>query len=288
MRGYAAPEVEGCYWRARELCRRTGEDVRLLPVLYGLWVNAFVRARHARVLELGLELRELAERLDPGALIVAERAVGWPLVCMGRFAEAREYLDRIPGLHQPADQRALRFLSGQDPAVAGRASGAGALGGCGEPEAADVRARAAIDLARGTEHPLTLTYALGAGALLGALLGDARTARARAVEAIAVTDEYGLPLWRAWSMYALGWARFAEGDAERGAATLRDALAGARGTGAALFEPFALTVLAEAESAAGRDDEALRSLAEADDAARRSGELFWQPQTQRALEKLLA
>ena len=288
VRGYAAPEVEGCYWRARELCRRTGEDVRLLPVLYGLWVNAFVRARHARVLELGVELRELAERLDPGALIVAERAVGWPLVCMGRFAEAREHLDRIPGLHQPADQRGLRFLYGQDPAVAGLATGAWALWGCGEPEAADVRARAAIDLARGTEHPLTLTYALGAGALLGALVGDARTARARAVEAIAVTDEYGLPLWRAWSMYALGWAQLAEGDAARGAATLRDALAGARGTGAALFEPFALTVLAEAESAAGREDEALRCLAEADDAARRSGELFWQPQWQRAHEKLLA
>jgi hypothetical protein len=34
-------------------------------VLHGLWVNAFVRARHERAHELDLELRELAERRDP-------------------------------------------------------------------------------------------------------------------------------------------------------------------------------------------------------------------------------
>ena len=132
VRGYASLEVAECYARARELCRRIGDDARLLPVLYGLWVNAFVRARHERVLELGVELRELAERRDPGVLIVAERAVGWPLFCMGRFAEAREYLDRIPELHERAGGRPLHLLYGQDPAAAGLATGAWALWGCGD------------------------------------------------------------------------------------------------------------------------------------------------------------
>ena len=288
VRGYASPEVEDCYMRARELCREFGDDARLLPVLYGLWVNAFVRARHERVLELGLELHELAARRDPAVLIVAERAVGWPLLCMGRFAEAREHLDRIPGLERSSDHRPLRFAYGQDPAVAGLATGAWALWGCGDDAAADARAEEAIALARGTDHPLTLCYALGAGAMLAAFRRDASAARTRAEEAVAVADEYRLPLWRAWSLYALGWVQRAAGEADRAVATLREALDAARATGAALFEPFALTELAEAEAAAGRVEEARRCLAAAQAAAERGGERFWQPQTRRASERLAA
>jgi predicted ATPase/DNA-binding SARP family transcriptional activator len=287
-RGYASPDVEHCYVRARDLCRLTGDDGRLLPVLYGLWVNSFVRARHPRVLELGLELRELAERRDPGVLIVAERAVGWPLVCMGRYAEAREHLDRVPALYRPAEQRPLRFRYGQDPGVAGLATGAWALWGCGEGEAADARAEEAIALARATEHPLSLTYALGTGALLGALRGDARTARSRAFEGIAVTERFGLPLWRAWCRYALGWAELTDGEPERAAETVRTGLAGARETGAELYEPFALTTLAEAEARAGRFDEALRCLDAADEAADAGRELFWQPRARQVRGELLA
>ncbi|HEY6692194.1 MAG TPA: BTAD domain-containing putative transcriptional regulator [Solirubrobacteraceae bacterium] len=288
VRGYASPEVEACYGRARELCRRTGDDARLLPVLYGLWVNAFVRARHERALAVGLELRELAERRDPGVLLVAERAVGWPLVCMGRFAEAREHLDRIPALQESADGRPLRYLYGQDPAVAGLATSAWALWGCGEGEAADARAEEAIALARRTEHPLTMAYALGTGALVAALQRDARAARVRAAEAVAVAGEYRLPLWRAWSLYALGWAELAEGDAEGAASTLRSALSAARATGAVLFEPFALTELAEAEARTGRVEEALGCLAAAEDVARQSGEVFWQLETGRVHDRLAA
>ncbi len=288
VRGYASPEVEDCYRRARELCRGFRDDARLLPVLYGLWVNAFVRARHERVLELGLELHELAARRDPAVLIVAERAVGWPLICMGRFVEAREHFDRIPALRRSTDHRPLRFAYGQDPAVAGLATGAWALWGCGDDAAADARAEKAIALARGTDHPLTLCYALGAGALLAAFRRDDLAARTRALEAVAVADEYRLPLWRAWSLYALGWAQRAAGEADRAAATLRAALDAARATGAALFEPFALTELAEAEAAAGRAENARGCLAAAEVAAERSGERFWQPHTREASARLAA
>jgi hypothetical protein len=288
VRGYASPEVEACYRRARELSAQAGDDARLLPVLYGLWVNAFVRARHEQVLALGLELRALAEQRDPRVLIVAERAVGWPLVCMGRFAEARRHLDRIPELQALGDLRPLRLLYGQDPAVAGLATGAWALWGSGEQEAAEARAGSAIALARPTGHPLSLAYALGSGALLAAFRGDAGTARGRAAEATAVADEYGLALWRAWSQMALGAAELLEGAPEAAAATLRDALSAARATGSALFEPFALTTLAEAELASGDAAAARRSIAAADAAARAGNELFWQPRTDRVRDRLRA
>ena len=36
-KGYAAPEVEKAYTRARELCQQVGETPQLFPVLWGLW-----------------------------------------------------------------------------------------------------------------------------------------------------------------------------------------------------------------------------------------------------------
>ena len=36
-KGYAAPEVERAYTRARELCQQIGETPQLFPVLWGLW-----------------------------------------------------------------------------------------------------------------------------------------------------------------------------------------------------------------------------------------------------------
>ena len=36
-KGFAAPEVEAAYTRARELCQQVGETPQLFPVLFGLW-----------------------------------------------------------------------------------------------------------------------------------------------------------------------------------------------------------------------------------------------------------
>src|SRR5262249_49370169 len=174
--GYASPDVEDCYVRARELYHHTNDDGQIVPMLYGLWVNAFMRARHEQALKLGRELHAVAARRDPNVQIVAERAISWPLVCLDRFAEAQKPLDRIVALHRPARQRPLRFLYKQDPAATGLATGAWALWGCGAGEEADARAEEAIALARAADHPLSLVYALGVAALLAALRGDAAAA----------------------------------------------------------------------------------------------------------------
>ena len=44
-KGWAAPEVEQAYTRARELCQQVGETPQLFPVLFGLWQFYLVRGR---------------------------------------------------------------------------------------------------------------------------------------------------------------------------------------------------------------------------------------------------
>jgi hypothetical protein len=65
-------------------------------------------------------------------------------------------------------------------------------------------------------------------------------------------------------------------------------LSAARATGSVLFEPFALTTLAEADLAAGDDAAARRSVAAVEDAARAGHEVFWQPHTDRLRDQLRA
>jgi len=50
-KGYAAPEVERAYTRARELCRQVGETPEIFPVLWGLWYVNRTRGNYPRARE---------------------------------------------------------------------------------------------------------------------------------------------------------------------------------------------------------------------------------------------
>src|SRR4029453_12339391 len=56
IKGYAAPDVERAYGRARELCRQLGYSQELASVLFGLFVYYVVVPSHQTSLELGDEM----------------------------------------------------------------------------------------------------------------------------------------------------------------------------------------------------------------------------------------
>ena len=68
-KGYAAPEVESAYTRARELCQQVGETPQLFPVLWGLWLFYFVRGELQTARELGEQLLSLAQSVQDPALL---------------------------------------------------------------------------------------------------------------------------------------------------------------------------------------------------------------------------
>jgi predicted ATPase len=61
-KGYAAPEVEHTYARARELCQQIGETPQLFPVLRGLWNFYLIRRELWTARELAEQLISLAQR----------------------------------------------------------------------------------------------------------------------------------------------------------------------------------------------------------------------------------
>ena len=93
-RGYAAPEVEQAYVRARALCSHIGLTPQLFPVLHGLYRIYHVRGDLIAAREVGEHLTELGQSLgDQTLLVEAHRALGVPLLWLGEVALARAKLE---------------------------------------------------------------------------------------------------------------------------------------------------------------------------------------------------
>ncbi|MFI5268974.1 MAG: AAA family ATPase, partial [Chloroflexota bacterium] len=100
IRGYAAPEVEACYQRARELCRELGDTPQLVPVLHGLWSYHIVRAQHTSAFTLGEQVHQLgAATNDDGLLLQGNMELGWLYFFQGELEQAREHLERVLALY---------------------------------------------------------------------------------------------------------------------------------------------------------------------------------------------
>lgn len=287
-RGYAAPETTQTYARARELCDELGDTAaHVLPVLYGLWNNELVAGRHNSALELAESFLELAERRADDAVVVARRAVAWPLLLRGELGRAREHLEEVVRRFDPARHERLLSVYGEDPGTAGRSALALALWLLGFDDRAKAIGSDGLARARSLGHPLSLVYTLFIDAVISQLRGDTRAAAERAEEACAVAGEYGIAVFEAWASAVRGWARAASHEHDEGVAQVERALAAARATGSAVLVPYLLTLLADARRQAGRAHEALDALDEALVAADWNGERFLEAETLRLRGELL-
>ena len=258
-KGYAATETGRAYARARELCAKVGETPQLFPVLFGQAVIHMQRAEHFAALDVSEELVRLAQRQeDPAPVLVGHRVVGASLFHLGRFAGARDNLERTLALYSPARDRALAFLWAHDQRVAALCWLSWTLCVMGYPDQALARSREALADARASGHLPTLAYALVWDSILWQLHRQHRAAQAASAELMSLATEQRFPLWQAAAMIVGGWAQAAAGDGEAGLALLRRGLAGWRATGAEGWLPYYLGVAADVCWTTGQADEALK------------------------------
>ena len=281
-RGYAAPEVEHTYARARELCRQVGETPQLFPVLRGLWVFNEVRAEHQAARELGEQLLTLAQSLQDTALFVeAHRALGNTLFWLGEETSARVHLEQSLALYDLQQHSALAFLYGSDPGVICRAYTAFALWCLGYPDQALQSIHAALTLAQRLAHPHTLALALQWAAMLHWLRREGQATKEQAEAAIALATEQGFPFWVAQCTIIWGWALADQGQGEKGIAQLHEGVTAYRATGAELFLTGWLAMLAEAYGKVDQREEGLRVVDEALTLVEKKGEQVYEAEIYR-------
>jgi predicted ATPase len=117
-KGYAAPEVEHAYARARELSQQMGEAPQLFPVLRGLTFFYIVRAEFQTAREIGAQLVRLAQRSqEPPHLLFAYVSLAGILFHLGELAPTQALLEQGMALSNPLQHSSLAVMYGQDPGV---------------------------------------------------------------------------------------------------------------------------------------------------------------------------
>ena len=269
-KGYAAPEVEASYRRARDLCEKIGETSHLFRALRGLRAVALIRGQFDAARRLGEQLLSLAEDQNEATLLLsAHDALGVTRFHLGEFSQARAHLEQGLAVYDPQKRRLDGFV--QDPGVACLSYTAFCLSILGYFRQADESMQQALSLARELVHPHSLAYALGCAAIVAQLRRDERAAHTFAKETLGLSNEHGFAYWHAMGTVLQGWSRV---PGAAGIDTILDGLAAWRATGAEAMRPYYLALLVDAYVQTGRAEEGLGVVDEAFDIIEKTDECF--------------
>jgi class 3 adenylate cyclase/predicted ATPase len=272
-KGWAAPEVEQAYSRARELCQQVGSTPQLFSALWGLWTFYNVRAELQTACELGAQCLHLAQSIqDPALLLGAHTALGDSLLWRGEFSSSQAHLEEWITLYDSQQSHPDAALYGFDLGGLYRGYAAWVWWVLGYPDHALERIREALTLAREKTDPQSLAWTWLALAFAYQLRREGQLAQERVEAAVALAREQGFPLILAQGMVVQGWVLTQQGQVEEGITHMRRGLAAWQATGTRLGRPYHLAYLAEACGRIDQPKEGLGILAEALTIIRSNGE----------------
>jgi predicted ATPase/class 3 adenylate cyclase len=283
IKGFAAPEVEQLYSRARNLYQQIPESPQLFPMLFGLWAFYSVRADYLTARNLGQELLVLAQSThDPALLLEAHTACGNTLSFLGELVTARQHLEEAISLYDPRQHGSHAYIYAQDPGVHSLSYATLTLWLMGYPQQARKRSLEALTLGRELCHPFSLAFAMIHVLYIHRFSADLKLTQELADELLKLATEYEFPIPLAVGAAHHGWALVGQGRREEGVREIRQGIESWRATGSTLFfQPFLLGMLAEALEKAGLPEEGLTSVAEALSIANATGERFWEAELYR-------
>jgi class 3 adenylate cyclase/predicted ATPase len=282
VRGYASPEVGLSFNRARELCEQIGTTPQLSNVLQGLWSFYNLQADYKTSLKFAEQSLNLAEsERDPAKLLQAHFAVGGVLFLRGQLASARTHYRQGLALYKFEEHRSLAFTSGSDVGILTSSCDAKTAWYQGYPDQALTISEGAVALAEKESHAFTLAFALDYAAWCHQLRREAHKAQQLAERTTALCTEHSIPLFLARGTFFRGWALAEDGKLDEGIAEMRDGMAAFQATGAKMYMPFYLALIAQASAKIGEPEQGLVLLARALATVERTEERHWEAELYR-------
>jgi predicted ATPase len=264
LKGFAAPEAEQALTRARELCERLGDPPELFPVLLGLWGVYFIRADFTPAYKLAEQLMRRAQsRNDATLLLLAHFALGDTSFNMGKLSSAREHLETVISLYDPARHGPFAIRHSVDVKTNVLSYVAMTLWVLGYPDQALKRANEAVEFSHALAHPHSLAASECFLGIVQQWRRETRAAQETAERLVALSTEHGLSLWLALGTIQRGLAFAENGFSAEGIARMEEGLAALRATGTEIGRPYWLSLLAEACIESSLLDHGLSALAEA-------------------------
>ncbi|MCH9051834.1 MAG: AAA family ATPase [Proteobacteria bacterium] len=289
VKGFAAPEVEQAYLRARTLCRQVGEPAQLFTVTWGLWLNFQMRGQLKTAQGLADEVLALAEgQADPALRLQAHHAAWTTHYRLAEFSACREHTEQGFALYNIDEHRSHAFLyGGHDPGVCCQVHAATSLWFLGYANQALEQAHDAVTLAKRLSHPFSLAHARLFVAMVHQFRREAELAQERAEATIALCAEQGFAQLSAQGAVMRGWAVAARGQVEIGIGEMHRGLSALRATGAGAHRPYFLALLSEAYGHTGQAEEGLSPLAESLDLIETGNVRTWEAELHRLEGELL-
>ncbi len=281
IEGYASRRQEATADRARALAADLGEEIDEWFALNGLWAVRVVGGEVDR----SREVAEAALRRSDGHPEFASAshlALGGSLTFLGEPAKAVGEFERaiatyVPGVSQPT-------TSGTDSGVGAMSWGSHALWLAGRTATAAEWSSRAIASADSLYGPYVKMLAQSYAAILNQIDGDVDAMLQHGTVAAELCSQYGFAYYREWPLILAAWAN--RGVGSDSTARIERALDEMRSIRALARRPYYLSLLADAQEAAGDPGQARAVLEAALADAATSGEQWWVPELHRRIGTL--
>ena len=284
--GFHAQAAGEAYSRARQLCDELKRPRKLLPILYGQWVNSAFGADLDRAEQFATEILSLGELANHDITrVVGYRATGGTSLFRGDFPNARSSLEQGLKLYDPSQRVQYGGLTSIDTHVALLSYLAPALACCGQPDQALSVCDRAVAEARDTSHAPTLAHMLWCAWWSGwCAHSDPSTLLPYGDELVTLSTNRKLGFWYTMGIVLRGWCLVMLGQGDQG---ISEMSAGVTELRATLFGPLVLTMFADAIRILGQASAGLAHLMEAERQAEATHVWCWQCQTFRLRGVLL-
>jgi adenylate cyclase len=284
MYGYASPQVDRVFSRARELCRLLGDPPEVIQVLLAQAAFHLMRGNLSHAQEDAAEVLQFAEQAgDTPFMLTAHLLQGAAAIYLANHSEARQHLKEVVSLYDPSQHSALAYQQGQDPGVQALAFLSRVLWLQGYPEQALDKCRETRELANELDHPYSSTIAILHASTLRAWIRWWPECQEFAEKALALARQEGFKMREANAAVLHGTALLHQEHRPEGLAELNKGLFQWEATGAGLVS-YGRACLAEAYLLDGRQEAGLRA---ADEALYPNEEAWWLPEQYRIRAELL-
>ena len=243
--GFHAQAAGEAYSRARQLCDELKRPRKLLPILYGQWVNSFVAADLDRAEQFATEILNLGELADDVITrVVGYRVTGGTSLFRGDFPIACSCLEQGLKLYDPSQRVQYGGLTSVDTHVALLGYLAPALACCGQLDQALSVCDEAVAEARDTSHAPTLAHMLWCAWWSGwCAHSEPSILLPYADELVTLSTNRELGFWHTIGTVLRGSCLVMLGQGDRG---ISEMTAGVSKLRATFFGPLVVTMFADA------------------------------------------
>lgn len=282
--GYASPQVDQVFSRARELSRTLGDPPQLIQILLAQAAFHLMRGDLRDAQEDARQVFLLAQQAGEDRLVLTSHLLlGAAALYQAEYGQARQHLEEVIALYDPAQHRALAYQQGQDPGVQAIAFLSRTLWLQGFPEQALAKCGEMSELAEQVDHPYSSTVAALHAATLRAWLRWWPPSQTHAERALALARHGVFAMREANALVLRGIAQAHQGHTQEAIDELGQALFLWEASGAGLVA-YGRACLAEAYLLAGEREAGLRAV---DESLYPSEEVWWLPEQYRLRAELL-